>query len=92
MVFKDISAVSEARFGGELRIFPNPADGVFQVELPEGGQVLRIWDAQGQLVLQRDIPHDAPNQISTNGWAAGHYIVQIVGKNSSWTGQVVVNH
>jgi hypothetical protein len=89
VVYENISAVSQARPGGELRIFPNPASGAFTVEWPEDGQLLRIWDAQGRLILEREIHSPAPQQISTTGWAAGNYLVQVIGKEEVRTGRLV---
>lgn len=63
--------------GKEVRVFPNPANGYF--ELQAEGMTIRhvdIFNAQGQWVLSQ-LPESRPMVIQTSGWAPGLYFIRV---------------
>ena len=62
-----------------VNIFPNPSNGVFNIE-GKGIRKVSVIDTFGQVVLSKEVSNDAM-QIDLNGKAAGIYMLQIVTEN-----------
>lgn len=63
-----------------FQLYPNPAQGSFRIEYPGQAFSLRIMDAQGQLVAQRDGLQDSYSFDAGQGkLAAGVYYVEVQG-------------
>lgn len=92
-VYKDVSGVTQNIIPGELKVFPNPAAGLFQIELPAQSQRLRIWSANGQRMLERDLA-GVPDilTVEPTGWGAGLYQIQVVGPTGVYLKEVIIGH
>jgi uncharacterized repeat protein (TIGR03803 family) len=80
------SKIVSVNFGNteKIVVFPNPASDRLYISLPQGSNytLVRITDASGKLVLQKNIPGSSaiielPVQSLTRGW----YILQLTGDN-----------
>ncbi|MBK7407487.1 MAG: VCBS repeat-containing protein [Saprospirales bacterium] len=90
-VYKDVSALSEIPIASTLNVYPNPSSGTFQVELPVQSQQLRVWSANGQLVLERDLEGiSGTHAIDGADWAPGLYRVQVISANGIYRKGVVI--
>ncbi len=70
------SDAEAARPAGGLRVFPNPADDLLQVELSAGLEGwLRIWNTTGQLMWEGKIRASTPLNVS--GWPTGLYVATV---------------
>ncbi|MDR0864399.1 MAG: T9SS type A sorting domain-containing protein [Candidatus Symbiothrix sp.] len=58
-----------------VSIFPNPSDGIFQIQTPQNGVVL-ITDISGKLVL-KEKTNSANHTIDISNQAAGMYILSL---------------
>ena len=63
----------------DLKIYPNPADGFFQIESPENG-TLRIYNLQGQQMLEEQINSDGVQRFSPD-FNPGIYLLELRMKN-----------
>lgn len=62
-----------------LKIFPNPTEGIIQVELPEGDHlpILEVFNLQGKLMLKKDFPSaGARYELDIRSLPAGVYILR----------------
>ena len=73
-----------------IRIYPNPSQGKFRLELPENGGIVKVVDIQGREVLIQKLPQGQSNpEIDLKGLGAkGLYFLQW--KNEKLAGQVKV--
>jgi hypothetical protein len=68
-------SISSSIYNTDIKIFPNPSNGVFTIEAPEGSMdELAIYNAVGQLI--RKLPVDEGNSITVSGLPSGLYYVQ----------------
>lgn len=78
-----------------LRVFPNPTQGQFEVELPADmgpSSTLRIWDATGRLYVQQPLPTNGTTLTMTSEhWPAGLYWLQISGPEGLYLAKMVRN-
>ena len=70
-----------------VNIFPNPSNGVFNIE-GKGIRKVSVIDAFGQIILSKEVGDDLM-QIDLNGKAAGIYMLQIVTDNGITTRQLI---
>ena len=63
----------------DLKIYPNPADGFFQIESPENG-TLRIYNLQGQQMLEEQINSGGVQRFSPD-FNPGIYLLELRMKN-----------
>jgi hypothetical protein len=63
----------------DVRLFPNPAADYFVLELPPslGAAQIQVWDLLGNLVFSTTRILPGTNQISTNSWSKGLYIISL---------------
>jgi hypothetical protein len=76
-----------------LEIFPNPTTGALtvQVENASGkGDLLRIIDATGHLVLQKDIPETEVYSLDIGALPGGIYILQFIQNNQMIQHKIIV--
>jgi hypothetical protein len=81
---KTITVVSEKQFANDIRIFPNPSNGNFNI-LCEGDQSTeyRIYDLQGRMVSSSTLVPGMMNTVSLPNLKAGIYQVVISGEETS---------
>jgi hypothetical protein len=83
-------SVSLVEFGpAALEIYPSPTTGEVRLEVPnmKGDQHLKVYDAIGKLILDRDLKKDALNTVDLSNHPTGLYRFVI---SSSRSNQVVV--
>ena len=73
-----------------LRIYPNPSQGKFRLELPGNGGIVKVLDIQGREMLSQKLPASQSNpEIDLRGLGGkGLYLLQW--KNEKLAGQVKV--
>lgn len=72
-----------------ISVYPNPASTHFFLHLPENEQInrenewhIRIFNAKGRLVLQKNIPNNNGNiHFEIDGWLPGLYLLQVSDRN-----------
>jgi photosystem II stability/assembly factor-like uncharacterized protein len=76
----------------EARVFPNPAQESFQVQL-EAGQaaVFTLYSMEGKTVFQREM-QSGNNQIPTGNLSSGVYLYSIKSKQKSKSGRLIIAH
>ena len=64
--------------------YPNPANDVINVPLPEGDKSgkLQVFAANGELIKEIGLDNQSVIRLPVKGWAAGTYTYRIVGDNS----------
>ena len=91
--FLDVTGISEAS-GLSLRIFPNPARDLLNVELFSKSRalIIQLKNLQGQIVDQREM--DEPGQVktrfNTSGLPAGLYVVVIQSEEATVARKVAI--
>jgi len=63
----------------ELKMYPNPSTGVFNIELPETGNVaISIMDFTGKVVMTKNVVNNQPAQttIDISSLPSGNYIIK----------------
>ncbi len=88
----ETTSVNEQDKLKELRVFPNPSDGLFQLEtkggMPGEGQ-LEIFHISGQRIGQR--AWAAPRTtVDLSGLPSGAYLLRLRSGEDAWTGKVMV--
>ncbi len=77
------SASEEATAGvSSLKIYPNPAADIVQIEPVAGAAVCEILDEKGVLVRREKVVDFSPNQLTINDLATGQYFVRLLGGRS----------
>jgi hypothetical protein len=81
---KTITVVSKKQLANDIRIFPNPSNGNFNI-LCEGDQSTeyRIYDLQGRMVSSSTLEPGMMNPVSLPSLKAGIYQVVISGEETS---------
>ncbi len=74
-----------------LRIFPNPTNGIFDINVPVTAQVaeLRMTDLRGSVILTRSLTGGL-QRVDASGIAPGVYIVELRSENGVSNARVVV--
>jgi lysophospholipase L1-like esterase len=82
----EVGTGMEERFStNSLLLYPNPTGGLLQLELPdEGIAQVRVFDAEGRMVLQ---VHD--RWLDLRGIPSGLYAVEVILEGKRWMGRVV---
>jgi len=65
----------------EIKLYPNPNDGQFYLEVPEQltNQQIEIFDLNGRLIFTQEL-NATLNLIQTDKLASGSYLLQLVSK------------
>lgn len=81
----------QSRAPQQMTVFPNPASGIFTVQLPQDIQVLEIRDAKGQLLQRIPAPGQAPYQLNAAGFPRGLLLLNARdAQGRQWYGRVVL--
>jgi len=81
-----------------VKVYPNPADQLLNVEILLSGQVdfegtLQITDAQGKQIYLKDLQSAIQMlTINTSDWSSGMYQLTIFSKNSTWKESIEIVH
>ena len=93
------TAVNEVPATVELKVFPNPANDLLNIEFnglsSNTRQQLVITDLTGRVVLRSELPvNQSTQQIDTRNWAAGSYTYNVKGNDNAVVarGMFVVAH
>ncbi|MDO9510495.1 MAG: BACON domain-containing carbohydrate-binding protein [Bacteroidales bacterium] len=73
--------------GEEIRLFPNPTNGLFTISAPVQSTLeVSIHDVRGRLILQKEMNGEAAYYFDLSPWARGTYYVRAVleGKSYAW--------
>lgn len=65
-----------------IQSWPNPSNGSFQVDLPEGDWALRILDLNGRILHGEALEGGGIRGINVQGIASGTYILHLEGESS----------
>jgi aminopeptidase N len=71
-------------------VFPNPARGFFSVAVPGSNTLVQVFNAAGQLVYTSTGSTGGDVRVSTAGWAAGVYWMQVLNGNARVVRPVLV--
>lgn len=87
----------EQTLSDRLNIYPNPADQVFFIRLPEDKNMqdarLTIFNATGQIMHQKALNQKAWTEIRTDTWQSGIYFVDLCLSNGQhFHGKILVLH
>lgn len=74
MIVENIEEVTASR----VQVYPNPAEDIVRVILPQGVRGMRVLNATGQMVYS-DVNASLAQQIDVSQWAAGVYRVEATG-------------
>ena len=77
----------EENASANVKIYPNPSEGIFNIE-GKGIRKVSVIDAYGQVVLFKEVANDIM-QIDLNGKATGIYMLQVVTDNGIMTRQLI---
>ena len=70
-----------------VNIFPNPSDGVFNIE-GNGIRRIEVINVYGQVILTKEVG-DYSSQIDLSGNAAGMYLLRVITNNGITTNQII---
>jgi hypothetical protein len=74
----------------QLHVFPNPSQGTFIVDLPQGNNFeLKVTDLTGRLISKQTATSGATKLVLTNA-AKGIYLLQVKGGNGTATRKLIV--
>ncbi|MBL7684330.1 MAG: T9SS type A sorting domain-containing protein [Flavipsychrobacter sp.] len=78
----------------KLKVYPNPNNGKFVVELPEdvGGGMISVTDMSGRLIQKADLNRNVKLEIDLGGVANGVYMVQMLNNNIIYRAMVTVKN
>jgi len=88
-MIKDESGVGEQAQDSELRIYPNPASGILNVESNDTG-ILNLYSPDGKPLIRKN-HHSQSGVLDLTGFKKGIYILKLDGEKGSYYRKVVVN-
>lgn len=77
VLITDVSTVSEEQ---SVFVYPNPVNDFLNIELITSASNLtkiRIWNMQGALMFENNVPATTNTEVSVYSWPAGIYLLQI---------------
>ncbi len=76
---------TEQAIGNKIRIFPNPANEEFRLDIANGFDndelLIRITDIAGKVIVNESLTTSSNQNISTKNWPKGLYFVCLIGKD-----------
>lgn len=85
-----LSAGSITAASKKMKLYPNPATGIFFVQL-EAAAGVAVFDATGRMVYRRSIPSKL-HEIDLSGAAKGIYVIKAEGQESAISPGYIVMH
>lgn len=75
----------------KIKVFPNPTEGLLNIESPNSFDFITITNMQGEVMVQKWV-NGKTTQVDTNGWAKGNYIISgFTGSKRTFGKKVIVN-
>jgi parallel beta-helix repeat protein len=87
-----IPSVSNLAFDQVAELYPNPANGLVNIQLHTPADRVEILNVQGKTVLLQDTEMNDRLEIPTGNLASGLYFVRVSGEGFMATGKLVVQH
>ncbi|MCH8330246.1 MAG: T9SS type A sorting domain-containing protein, partial [Bacteroidetes bacterium] len=87
-----IVGVDELNGGQSIKVYPNPSEGIFVLELDKSiiGSVLEVINLYGQLVYQEQVNGKERITVDLSGEPKGIYFIRVRTDKESWSGKVLV--
>lgn len=79
--------VSDIVINKELLLYPNPSNGILNIDLPVGGFNVKLLDINGRVIFNRNVI-DTHNQFDLSEYAKGVYILIISNSNNEFTERI----
>ncbi|KAA9331135.1 T9SS type A sorting domain-containing protein [Adhaeribacter soli] len=74
----------------QLNVFPNPSNGTFKVDLPQGKTYeLTVTDLTGKVIMTQSVSGGV-NQLQLNKAAKGIYLLKVKGENGTATRKLII--
>lgn len=73
-----VTTISQHLAENELNIFPNPSNGIFQLETIENNQHIKVYNILGDLISEKITDNSIDNVIDLNDRAKGIYFVEVI--------------
>ncbi|MFC5269454.1 T9SS type A sorting domain-containing protein [Adhaeribacter terreus] len=84
------TGVKDAMLAAHLNVFPNPSNGIFNIELPEGKTYeFVVTDLTGK-VLMKHAAKGGTNQLNLEGTAKGIYLLKVSGEKGFVVRKLIV--
>ncbi|MFT7101887.1 MAG: hypothetical protein ACJAYA_000444 [Bacteroidia bacterium] len=86
------TSVDEQEPLGKLNVYPNPSQGVFQVNIPNSGAEpiqLEVFDTLGNLVVSETISNSQTGLVDLRSQANGSYLIRVIKADAVWTGRLL---
>ncbi|WP_165821974.1 T9SS type A sorting domain-containing protein [Hymenobacter edaphi] len=92
LVFRpgSVTATGRAQLAAQVQVYPNPASGSFQVQLPLGTTELGLYNALGQRVRVQAV-HGRHATMNVTGLAPGVYTLRVQAGTTAISKRVVLN-
>jgi archaellum component FlaF (FlaF/FlaG flagellin family) len=77
---------------GKLNVYPNPSQGVFQVNIPNSGAEpvqLEVFDMLGNLIVSETISNSQNGIVDLRSRANGSYFIRVLKDDVVWTGRLL---
>lgn len=85
--YTDLTSIAERTLQNEVKIYPNPSDGLFTIDLAKSA-LLKVSNAMGQIVLQANYT-SGQHQISLRDFSNGIYFVNAIVGNEQTCFKIV---
>ena len=87
-----VTSVEENKTSGAISVYPNPANGLINIDLQEPAQGLsiRIINQLGQVVYQKDNIMDHTTTVDLSNQATGIYFIKVMGADKIYAVEKVV--
>jgi hypothetical protein len=75
----------------EIKIYPNPSNGKFSIQIPEAANDLKIYSLIGELVYSNpDLKQNSTQEINLTSLKKGIYFVKIQSNSKIYTSKIVI--
>ncbi|WP_400191263.1 T9SS type A sorting domain-containing protein [Hymenobacter sp. B81] len=86
----NVTATAAAQLAAQVQVYPNPAHGRFQVQLPAGVSELALYNALGQRVSTQAV-RGPQADVDVTGLATGVYTLRVQAGSTAISKRVVLN-
>jgi hypothetical protein len=76
----------------DIKVYPNPSNGVFMIELPEGttNANVIITDMNGRIIERKAITEASSLQVNMSGVAQGMYLIQVATGTETYQSRITI--